>query len=223
VPGFSIPSPYREPLTKLARLPDAEAERLTGEIGALRQFSPVSLIEKATATALGESATPAERQFTLPLLALRGQLRHMSPDKIGDQLSQSRDLDLEDHERAQLHARAAALLATSVFSSSGVATDLQTQNPRNYQSARIVTDLRPVFEDNVTIEPKGAVIVETLQIQTWTREGVSEQIFVSMDEHDLRQLKRTVERALEKTETLRRFLAEKSLAYFELEKEEVEV
>ncbi len=76
-----------------------------------------------------------------------------------------------------------------------------------------------MFQDNPDAQPSGAVIVETLQLQTWTRDGESEAIFVSMDETDLKQLKSTVERALRKTATLKAFLSEKDLAYFELEKE----
>jgi hypothetical protein len=96
---------------------------------------------------------------------------------------------------------------------------LQTQNPRNFQSARIVTDIRPVFSDKVSAPPLGAVIVETLQIQTWTRDGSSELIFVSMDETDLLQLRETVDRALVKTRTLSTLLSDQNLPYFELEKE----
>ena len=66
------------------------------------------------------------------------------------------------------------------------------------------------------------MLVETLQIQTWTRDGGSELIFVSMDETDLKQLKLTIDRALHKTETLKTFINEKGLSYFELEKEVVD-
>jgi hypothetical protein len=106
-----------------------------------------------------------------------------------------------------------------VLSTTAVATDLQTQNPRNFQSAKIVTDIRPVFDDEVQARPRGAVIVETLQIQTWTREANIELIFVSMDEQDLTQLREIIDRALFKTKTLRTLLDEQSLPYFELEKE----
>jgi len=222
VAAFGIPPPYREPLTRLAGLPEEDAEKLVQAIGALTRFSPVSMIEEATARVLGENATPAERRLVLPLLALRGQLRQMTTDTIAKNLSESTDLDLDDAARENLRSRAAAILDTDVFATTGVATDLQTQHERNYQAARIVTDVRPVFQDDLAEAPDGAVIVETLQIQTWSRDGDSHLIFVSMDEADLRQLQSIVKRALEKTDTLKAFLAEKGLSYFELEKEAVE-
>lgn len=220
--AFGIPPPYREPLTRLAALSEGDAQALIQAIATLGRYSPPSTIEDATASVLGEAATPAERRLALPLLALRGQLRQMSTDAIAEKLSESNDLDLDEAARESLHSRAAAILETNVFGTTGVATDLQTQHERNYQSARIVTDLRPVFQDDLAQSPDGAVIVETLQIQTWSRDGDSQLIFVSMDEKDLRQLQAIVQRALDKTETLKAFLVEKGLSYFELEKEAVE-
>jgi hypothetical protein len=213
-----IPLPYREALMALARLPGETADRLVDALAALEAYSPVSRIQEVTTSVLGEGASPAERQLGLPLLALRGQYRQTSLEDIAKRVSESTEFELDSEERADLRSRAAAILATPVYATTAVATDLQTQNAHNYQSARIVTDLRPVFQDNVDDRPSGAVIVETLQLQTWTRDGESEAIFVAMDETDLEQLQATVERALHKTETLKKFLKEKDLAYFELEK-----
>lgn len=214
-----IPLPYRDALTALAKLDDHVSGALIQALAALEPYAPVSQIQQATAAALGEDASPAEQQLGLPLLALRGQYRQTSLEDMATLVSESAELDLDGSARASLRSRVAAILATPVYATTAVATDLQTQNARNYQSARIVTDLRPVFQDDLDAQPSGAVIVETLQIQTWTRDGESEAIFVSMDETDLRQLKSTVERALRKTDTLKLFLKGKSLAYFELEKE----
>jgi hypothetical protein len=222
VPALGVPHPYREPLTKLAGLSDDKASELVAAIAALDRFAPVSLIEVASAAILDDGGSVWEKQLALPLLALRGQLRKMTPEEIAERLSESGDLDLDEAARSRFRARAAAILGTPVFGSTGVATDLQTLNERNYQSARIVTDLRPVFGDDVTVAPGGAVIVETLQIQTWGRDGGSQLLFVSMDEFDLRALQSIVERALDKTETLKTFIAEKGLSYFELEKEGAE-
>lgn len=222
MPPFGIPPAYRESLVKLANLEEDDAARLAAAITELAAFAPLSSIEEATASVLGEEASPTERRLTIPLLALRGQLRQTSVSDIARQLSESPDLGLEGDARERLRSRAAAILEAPVIGTTGTATDLQTLNIRNYQGARIVTDLRPVFRDDVAETPDGAVIVETLHLQTWTRDGDTELLSVSMDEADLRQLRSAVERALEKTDTLKRFLAEKELSYFELEKESVE-
>lgn len=216
---FGVPPPYREPLTTLAKMSDDQAGQLVEAVGALDAFASVSKLQEATQAVLGENASAGEKQLALPFLALRGQLRHIAPEAIAERLSQSLDLELDEESRTRLRSRATAILDTAVLATTAVAADLQTQNARNYQGAKIVTDLRPVFTDHVDEEPAGAVIVETLQLQTWGRDGASELIFVSMDEADLKQLMSIVDRALKKTETLRKFIKEKGLAYFELEKE----
>jgi hypothetical protein len=222
VAALWIPELYREPLTTLAKMDDDDAGRLVAAIAALDAYSPMSTIQDATGGVLGEQASAIEKQMCVPLLALRGQMRLTQPDEIARRLSESVELELDDAERAALRSRAAAILATPVYETTAVATDLQTQNGRNFQSARIVTDIRPVFRKDLDAEPSGAVIVETLQIQTWTRDGDSELLFVSMDEADLKQLEKAVDRALHKTKTLRKFIAQTGLTYFELEKEAVE-
>lgn len=214
-----IPFPYREALVALARLPEETTDRLIDALAELEAFSPVFRIEEATASVLSDDAGLAERQVGLPLLALRGQYRQTPLEEISSRVSESTELELDSDERADLRSRVARILATPVYGTTAIATDLQTQNARNYQSSRIVTDLRPVFQDDLDAQPSGAVIVETLQLHIWTRDGESEAIFVSMDEADLKQLKSTVERALRKTETLKAFLDTRELAYFELEKE----
>ena len=115
--------------------------------------------------------------------------------------------------------RASALLETAAIGTTAIAVDLQTQHARNYQQARILTDIRPVFPDAIDEAPTGAVIVEVLQIQTWTRDGESETLVVALDEKDLTQLEQVVDRALKKTATLRRFLEKAELTYFQLEEE----
>lgn len=216
---FAIPFPYREGLTKLATLPDEDAATLVAAVAALEPFAPMSSIERAVTSAVGEGATPGEKRLALPLLALRGQMRELKPAQIAQRLSNSTDLELDDIARARLCERATGLLGTEVLGTTGVASDLQTLHDRNFQSARIVTDMRPVFRDELAESPRGAVIVESLQIQTWNRDGESELVFIAMDEADLRSLQKVVTRAIEKTDTLKTLIAEMGLAYFELEKE----
>jgi hypothetical protein len=222
VAGFGIPLPYRESLLRLAQLPAEQGDALVVALRALEPYSPVSGIEDTTAAVLGADASASEKRLALSLLGLRGQLRQMSPAAIATNLSESADLDLDETARSNLRSRSEAILETDVFRTTGVATDLQTQHERNYQSARIVTDIRPVFQDDLAESPDGAVIVEMLHLQTWSRDGGTQVLVVAMDEADLRQLQAIVGRALKKTDTLKRFIAEKDLSYFELEKEAVD-
>lgn len=212
--SLGIPPPYRAPLTALAQVEDVTASDLVSRIEKLPSYAAVTEIESAVGEVFGNGAGAG---VATSLLSLRGLFRTMSADEIGLSLGQSRELELDPEARARLRERASALLATPAFSTTAVAVDLQTQHQRNYQEARIFTDLRPVFPDDVGASPTGAVVVEMLQLQTWSRDGETETFFIALDEQDLGQLRDAVDRALAKTVSLRRFLDEKGLAYFQLE------
>jgi hypothetical protein len=214
---FGVPFQYRDALTELAQLPEDRFDRLVDALASLPAFAPVADIRAAAAQALDVAPDPAD-ELVLPLLALRGQIRNKPAERIAETLSSSTDLDLPADARERLAKRVEAVLKTEVFSTTGIGIELLTQFPRNYQVARIFTDIRPLFHDDVEDRPTGAVIVETLQIQTWNRDGGQETLFVAMDEADLVELQGVVKRALKKTATVRAFLEDQGIGYFELDK-----
>jgi hypothetical protein len=59
--------------------------------------------------------------------------------------------------------------------------------------------------------------VEVLQLQTWNRDGATETLYIAMDEADLIELRGVMDRALDKTATLREMLEEQELTCFELD------
>jgi hypothetical protein len=216
VTRIAVPRPYRESLVELAELDQEAAEKLIRTVEALPAFVAVTEIDRA----LREHMEPARAASAVAaLLSLRAQNREATPHDIAIDLSGAQGLDLPDDARGMLASRAEALLATAAFSTTSVAVDLQTRHARNFQSARIFTDVRPVFQGEVEEGVSGAVIVETLELQTWNRSGGTEEIFVALDEQDLLQLQGAVDRALKKTRALRTFLDQQGVPYFELEKE----
>lgn len=220
IASLAVPPAYREALRDLANLDEAASQQVVANVAALPAYSAVPEIDAAVREALDESHRDDAGSIVASLLSVRGQLRGSSTDEIAGALSRSPHLELDTESRDRLRGRVSELLQSAAFSTTSVAVDLQTQHERNYQSARILTDLRPVFGDDLEANPSGAVIVEVLQLQTWTRSGESDAVFVAMDEHDLVQLQGVVERALKKTETLRGFLEQHGLTYFELDKGE---
>jgi hypothetical protein len=215
--GLAIPESYRPPLVRLAQLEPAESDRLITALAALPKFAPVSDVQRTAREALGVELAPTADALTAALLSLRGQMRDMSANDIAEAVARSSDLALEPTAREALRQRALSLLQAECVSTTSIAVDLQTQHQKNFQSARIFTDVRPVFQDDVDDRPLGVVISEVLQVQTWTRDGESEAIFIAMDEADLVQLRKVVDRALRKTGTLKSMLNDQDLAYFELE------
>ncbi len=59
--------------------------------------------------------------------------------------------------------------------------------------------------------------MNTLQVDTWDRDGNTDTLHVAMDEADLRTLRDVIDRALRKTATLRELLSQQKLTLFELD------
>jgi hypothetical protein len=223
VASLGVPHSYRASLLALAGADENVVAALVSQLDALPAYAPVTDVRRVITTSLAPDQSEgdaASEGLAAALLSLRGLFRTLSAEEIGESLASSTDLDLDAESRRRLAQRVAAFLKSPALSTTAVAVDLQTQHERNYQSARIFTDVRPVFDEDVDQGPTGAVIVEMLQLQTWNRDGRAETIFVALDEKDLMQLQDVVDRARKKTATLRKFLDEKELAYFRLEEDE---
>lgn len=86
--------------------------------------------------------------------------------------------------------------------------------PRLFSEARILSDLRPVFSEDVTAAPLGAVVTHNLRI-SYNEEGNEKEFFVYLDSKDLKSLQEQIGRALQKDSTLRRFLENSKLKIYE--------
>lgn len=72
------------------------------------------------------------------------------------------------------------------------------EHERNFQSCRILTDIRPVFPTDRAAAPLSALVTHTLRIAFHHGRGDHGEFFVAMDEADLKALKEQVLRAEEK-------------------------
>lgn len=85
------------------------------------------------------------------------------------------------------------------------AARLQRDGERLYCTAKILSDIRPVFGKDPTQAPVGAVLTHTLRIGY--HEGKEHKEFhIVLDSNDLDALGKAVQRAKAKDKTLREFL-----------------
>lgn len=83
--------------------------------------------------------------------------------------------------------------------------DVMTQQGRVYQSARTLTDIRPVFGSAPEQPPLGSVIVHTVQL-TYLEDLETKRFHIALDESDLRSLAAVLERALLKEQSVKSYL-----------------
>jgi hypothetical protein len=215
-----IPLPFREALSLLAALDDDTARRMVDDVSAAPSFLSVAQLQDVVRRTFPEDQQVEADRVVPAILSLRRATRVSTTDNVAEAASRSVDLKLGAAERKRLHGLLAELLPLPAFRSTGTAIELLTQNERNYQSARVLTDIRPVFAEEVSDRPSGAVIVQTLQLQTWGVGTDPEMLHVAMDEFDLREIRDVIDRALAKTATLKTLLEEQDMTHFELDKRE---
>jgi len=165
-------------------------------------------LHKEIAAALEDKSEVAGRILG-PLLSLRAIIRQrrLSADEVieglryGIETSDSEwtpeEMDrwssVEPLIKDLLFVRAVRLVATAL--------DLSYEYQNVLQGARIVTDIRPVFnEEGDGIEV--AVVSQTLRLRYDTTEG-DHSLSIAMDENDVRDLERQCQRALKKARTAR--------------------
>ncbi len=93
------------------------------------------------------------------------------------------------------------------------AAGLRFENEHSLTGTRVVTDIRPVFEqENPHEPPAGAMVVHTLKIN-YIASGEENSFFVSLDAEDIRELTEQLQRANSKTESLQAVLKAADVHY----------
>jgi len=98
-------------------------------------------------------------------------------------------------------------VAKSAIRISAKARDLFTENQANFRSARIISDIRPVYdeEEGRLPLPENAFINHNLKI-AYSEEAENKQAYYSLDSNDLIKLKIQIDKALKKEEQLSELL-----------------
>lgn len=95
------------------------------------------------------------------------------------------------------------------------AHDVMLEQRHAFHEARILTDIRPVFSENVEASPQAAVIVHTLKIE-YMKDGDYKEFFVALDAKDIPKLIDVLKRAERKGESLKAVLASANVTYIDV-------
>src|SRR5713101_238873 len=109
----------------------------------------------------------------------------------------------EKSEIPKLRKKFEKLLNNETFNLLSKAKRLQRDGERLYCDAKIISDMRPVFSEEPTIRPTGAVVTHTLKIVYHKGEGAHGECHIILDSIDLDALGSIITRAQAKDRTLR--------------------
>lgn len=145
-------------------------------------------------------------------------------DTTGEQLSkliseaamevQAEEFPFKETDRDILQVRLAKIFELrQAVSLSSKAQDLLTDQDRVFFTARILTDVRPIFNapgDSI----EAAVIIHNLRIH-YGQDGDHKDFYVSMDTSDIQSLREVLDRADEKARCLRGLLQRSGVSYLD--------
>jgi hypothetical protein len=206
-------------LADLQVIRDLDAESLRKAIAALSQLPPIptrpAKIQKTWTEALGKSEKGGD-SLLRQLLSLHGMVRQLdlSSDVLFKGLNASlqppeSEWTTEEYERwMSISSLVRELFELEVVCLSAKALDLSYEHSELLQRARILTDIRPVFNSDAN-EIRGTVITHSLMLRYDDIEG-NHVITLSLDEKDIYALMRQCERALSKSKTAKDYLEGKT-------------
>ncbi|MFB1295785.1 hypothetical protein ACAG24_009740 [Mycobacterium sp. pW049] len=138
-----------------------------------------------------------------------------SAEDLANHLASQVAEELGDTEMEVLPGRLASLLSVPSMRAFGKAVDVSQESDRLLHTSRVITDIRPVFGNDVEREPIGAVISHTLRLD-YFEHGEVRTVSFALNTRDLAELKKTLDRAQAKGNTLSNLLDRVELTEFDL-------
>jgi hypothetical protein len=120
------------------------------------------------------------------------------------------ELSAKDIDSILLRQKFEKLLGIDTLRIISKASRLRSEGERIYCNSRILSDIRPVFGEDPSTKPVGAVITHTLKITHHVGKDL-EDFHVVLDSYELEELRDIITRACTKDETLRGLMKEANL------------
>lgn len=221
---ITVPQNYQEGVFKIAKLEEKTVRAVREALDAVSVspgLSPQSMISAVSALAQEQEEGLKPVADTLLTLYRVRAINDIPLDEFIDGITEAMK-DVESNQRItgdesdKLRRNLIALLGADSLSLVSKVKYLQASDERNFCSARIVTDMRPVFGSPISQGPRAWVVVHTLDLG-YHRYGKHDEIQVGLDEDDLHTLKDVVDRAIEKAKALAE--SQKGLPLFGVRKE----
>lgn len=211
---LKIPKQYEKGIVKILEMPPEQVDSLASAFQETQLALKPSLIASALVLKV-PSISESDLELivrTVTSLSLAQSSLEMPLQKfveeVLDAISESQ-LGLSSSTlevRTELARKLTTLLTVSELAVTTKATELLHEHQFTFSQSRVFSDIRPVFAETVTDGLKAAIIVHTLKI-TYLAAGDFKELYVALDDSDLKTLKDQIIRAEDKTQSLRLLLS----------------
>jgi hypothetical protein len=207
--NLTIPDEYQPGILKLFVLDDDAVTNLKRVLSTEADDISTRELASIASSAIGSTS---EKDLYAVLRSLRTlyvvrsntevPLEEFSSD-LADAVEELLDEKPTDEQLDSFKKKVVSLMAIDPFATQVKGRALQTDDERTYCRAKILTDLRPVFGEDIDDGLKGMVIMHHLKLVFHGDGSAHNDFYVSMDSQDLEALKATIERAEAKAKSLR--------------------
>jgi len=210
VAHWKIPNKDQVALGVLGRLNDSDFETLSLALETLPARTNITELVAAIdqeLTRLGVGAIGlADALMTMALALSRTEDNILALHGISETIATS-ETGTEINPEI-LESRLSRVLSIGSVKFSAKAAVIQVEHGQVFQNCRILTDVRPVFRDEIAEGLCGLLIVHQLRIAIQDKNGNRSDFYVALDDRDLESVIQNVQRAKEKSAVLRRTFIE---------------
>lgn len=202
---MKVPERHHSTLVQLLTAPPETRAALKA---ALDQAEPALLLKDLERSVVARAGiekldVPSVLSMLVSMGAARQRFRMSADEFAGAVLDAAHALEGLPPQMAwgDLKRDLAGMLGSTSLAVTAKSLEVMTDHAKVFQGARVLTDLRPVFDDPGK-QPVAAVVVHQLKID-YVENKERNTFFVALDKDDIEQLKRELERATLKEKGLR--------------------
>jgi hypothetical protein len=211
VPELTIPNEYERGIEVVKSLPESDVDLISKALEDLTPSNEPSAITRLVRPSLANFSESDVDEFAKTLHSLYLFRSHSDvaiDDFVTDlceaiQDSENPKVRTSDvNELAALKRKFKSLLDVRALSLVAKAHGLRSDFANIFWDAKMISDIRPVWNGDVKASPEGVVITHTLKLEYHYAGGHGE-IYVAMDNRDIDKLMYVLERAQDKAVTLK--------------------
>jgi len=205
-----IPDRYQEGLAKMIALTPEEVRSIAAALAKAPVNSredQIAAVERVTQPKTADAEAIITSLYSLYKVkaGAESSVAEFVPILIAAmQATGSRDLTVPDENKEAVIAKLTSLLSMSALERASKVEQLKADHQGIFYDAKILTDLRPVF-DQPKERPVGAIVNQTLKI-VWHESGEHRELYLSLDTEDVGKLQKIAERAADKMSSLKALL-----------------
>src|SRR5690348_3513037 len=207
---LTIPERYRAGVAAIRTLDDRSVREIRDALEGIKKTSDVESVPSTphdvavnAITSVPTGKAIDTKQVAEAIAGLYGvkSVKDISTEEFVDQVCDameslpSEDQRLPHAERESFKAKLLTIMNAELFSLIAKVYDLATEDERQFCTARILTDLRPVFGPKVEDGPRAMIVMHLLKLAYHQGSNEHKHFYVTLDADDLKTLKQLIERA----------------------------